>query len=405
MQKTERRINSMLQSTEAEVRLRGWFLLYKKMRNHLLNSFLARVKNLQVSEDLLQQLFLNMHKKLGEATLPQEIAPEAYVFSAARNLTMSFFRKERVEERYTDYLLQHQPINDVRELVEDKLIRRWERDEARKLLLQLPNERDRLLGLLRYIAELRPSQVYSLTGWAPQELNRRLRRIKKELYDMNANGGAHLPRANPWIQKVAFTNDKSPVSIAYLNIRPHNIYPESQNNLLKDLDVKSIDHLFDTYIIMLRLEGVDIQETTLHYTFMKRKHFNKDVFFEQGVINYTDYNANFQHVPEKGGWKEYLTLTGKNEYPGRIIGQSYNESGDWVGVEFVYPTLNIKTKKAINEKYFHYLMVPGSKEKTIFVYRTYPIKHAPFPEPASQMMTADTKAQAQPLSLQQSSTF
>jgi RNA polymerase sigma-70 factor (ECF subfamily) len=70
---------------------RIWELLSAKLRSFLLR----RVSDEQVAEDLLQETFVRIHKKLAEVEDVQRITP--WVFQIARNLVVDHYRRKSLD--------------------------------------------------------------------------------------------------------------------------------------------------------------------------------------------------------------------------------------------------------------------------------------------------------------------
>ncbi len=95
-----------------------WKLLSEKLRSFLLQ----RVSDPQVADDLLQETFLRIHKKLDDVHDEQRLT--AWVFQIARNLVIDYYRskgQERPTELPNDVAAPAQERENLNVLVEDWL--------------------------------------------------------------------------------------------------------------------------------------------------------------------------------------------------------------------------------------------------------------------------------------------
>jgi len=72
--------------------------LNRRWRPALMAFFLRRVRNPSEAEDLAQEVFVRMLKR-GE-----DVAPDAYIFQIAQNLLVDGMRKNRVRDRYKEWV-------------------------------------------------------------------------------------------------------------------------------------------------------------------------------------------------------------------------------------------------------------------------------------------------------------
>jgi len=93
--------------------------IYSQMGDQLLQYVDSRVQNREVSEEIVQDLFVSLWTRRGEFDI--RTAVEHYLFRAAKNKVLSYMRSEVVRRRYAEhfalFVAQHQG-NQTQELLD-----------------------------------------------------------------------------------------------------------------------------------------------------------------------------------------------------------------------------------------------------------------------------------------------
>jgi hypothetical protein len=161
--------------------------------------------------------------------------------------------------------------------------------------------------------------------------------------------------------------------VARINIFPQINRPDQQRQLLKDLDVSTLDKLWEVYVAMLRYEETDLTGPTLWLTFMPRKYFTQTVLLDKQPITYHAYIVTFKRELNATGWTPQMHLSQGIEFPGHIVDHIIDDENTIVGIDYEFPTLGLKARKAFTEKLFHYHCSPASRVATNYIYRLYPL--------------------------------
>lgn len=134
-----------------------------------------RLSNRERAQELTQETFMRAWQTLKEGAEVQSI--KAFLYRIAHNLVIDEYRKKK---EVSLEMLQESgfdpSINDTKELVEHAI----EKEKFLKALERL-DEDERHLIVMRYIDDLGPSEIASLTGERQNVISVRLNRAVKKL--------------------------------------------------------------------------------------------------------------------------------------------------------------------------------------------------------------------------------
>jgi RNA polymerase sigma factor (sigma-70 family) len=374
LNKKRAQYQKMMGSDSPEVRQKGWDGQFRLIRPKLYRTILGRTKSIQDTDDIIQETYLRIYQKFGEGKRYAKYV-EAVAFVTARNLCTDIDRKRK---KITISLDDDDTLTKRREdknaLPPDELLSyEWKRRDVIDLMLHIPNERDRLLALLRYNLGLRAQIIHLYTGWPTEIIYKRNQIIKENVKILYSNKDEYLAKQNPWSQNLSFTGQNTPLCVSYLNVFPCEFSYETQRSLMKDLDLANLNQLWRQYIAMLRYENIGTRDPALFLTFMPRKYFSEEVYYHGANIEYVDYLMGFDTVIENGTKKKKLILFNGTFYSGRITKHIHDENGRIIGIENEFPTLGIRIRKVFTEKNLNYIEFPTTKEDGFYAFQFSPI--------------------------------
>ena len=148
--------------------------LFESEESNLLRFAFSLTGRRAVAEELVQEVFLQLHAKWTEV---QE--PRAWLFRSVRNRAFHYLRKSRRETLESDD--DSAKIADSLSESPDELVARMETvAELRQLVSQLP-EKDRRLVQLKYFEDLKYRDISQRTGLTISNVGYRLHQILKKL--------------------------------------------------------------------------------------------------------------------------------------------------------------------------------------------------------------------------------
>lgn len=149
--------------------------LFDSEESNLLRFAFSLTGRRAVAEEIVQEVFLQLHAKWSEVK-----EPRAWVFRCVRNKAFHYLRKSRREvsgsEADEAWLLA-----DCSDETPDELIARMETvAQLRQLVSQLP-EKDRRLVQLKYYEDLKYRDISQRTGLTISNVGFRLHQVLKKL--------------------------------------------------------------------------------------------------------------------------------------------------------------------------------------------------------------------------------
>ncbi len=148
--------------------------LFDSEESNLLRFAFSLTGRRAVAEEIVQEVFLQLHTKWAEVS-----EPRAWLFRSVRNRAFHHLRKSRRETLGTDD--DTTQIADSLNETPDELIARMETvAELRQLVSQLP-EKDRRLVQLKYFEDLKYRDISQRTGLTISNVGYRLHQILKKL--------------------------------------------------------------------------------------------------------------------------------------------------------------------------------------------------------------------------------
>ena len=148
--------------------------LFDSEESHLLRFAFSLTGRRAVAEEIVQEVFLQLHSKWAEVN-----EPRAWLFRSVRNRAFHYQRKSRRETLGTDQDSMH--IADCLNETPDELMARMETlAELRQLVSQLP-EKDRRLVHLKYFEDLKYRDISQRTGLTISNVGYRLHQVLKKL--------------------------------------------------------------------------------------------------------------------------------------------------------------------------------------------------------------------------------
>jgi RNA polymerase sigma factor (sigma-70 family) len=368
--KDSSKIKQMLRSEQARNRREAIKLIFDGP-NRLIYKIFLQTGNVADADDLYQEFFLKMDRRFFEDKLSLQHEPISYILRAANNHFIDWYREQKKRKTISVVKFSDLPlaVHDCGNNPEAKFEKEATRRSTRQLLFHIENETDRFIAVLHYLFDLTQKKISLLTGYRTKFINNSFRRFKRQLLYIGKNKEHFLEKQHDWEELLSFTGEDLPISVALVNVSPENIAPESEIRLLRDLGISSQDEMLEQYIAMIRAESINSSNQMLHYTFMPRIFFSKDVFYYGMVIQYISYLIHFERVYLKSSWKDVLHFSNKLEFPGRVIGNYDDENKEWYEYIFAFPTLNMKSRKAFNYHLILYQKNPSSRKPTIYVYQ------------------------------------
>ena len=148
--------------------------LFDSEESNLLRFAFSLTGRRAVAEEIVQEVFLQLHAKWGAVR-----EPRAWLFRSVRNQAFHYLRKSRRETQGSDDDTTR--IADSLSETPDELVARMETvAELRQLVSQLP-EKDRRLVQLKYFEDLKYRDISQRTGLTISNVGYRLHQILKKL--------------------------------------------------------------------------------------------------------------------------------------------------------------------------------------------------------------------------------
>jgi RNA polymerase sigma factor (sigma-70 family) len=148
--------------------------LFDSEESNLLRFAFSLTGRRAVAEEIVQEVFLQLHTKWAEVH-----EPRAWLFRSVRNRAFHYLRKSRRETLGTDD--DSTIIADSLSETPDELFARMEMvAELRQLVSQLP-EKDRRLVHLKYFEDLKYRDISQRTGLTISNVGYRLHQVLKKL--------------------------------------------------------------------------------------------------------------------------------------------------------------------------------------------------------------------------------
>jgi RNA polymerase sigma factor (sigma-70 family) len=148
--------------------------LFDSEESNLLRFAFSLTGRRAVAEEIVQEVFLQLHTKWAEVN-----EPRAWLFRCVRNRAFHYLRKSRRETLGTAYA-DTQIVDSLHE-PPDELIAHMETvAELRRLVSQL-SEKDRRLVQLKYFEDLKYRDISQKTGLTITNVGYRLHQILKKL--------------------------------------------------------------------------------------------------------------------------------------------------------------------------------------------------------------------------------
>ena len=148
--------------------------LFDSEESNLLRFAFSLTGRKAVAEEIVQEVFLQLHAKWGAVR-----EPRAWLFRSVRNQAFHYLRKSRRETLESDDDTTR--IADSLSETPDELVARMETvAELRQLVSQLP-EKDRRLVQLKYFEDLKYRDISQRTGLTISNVGYRLHQILKKL--------------------------------------------------------------------------------------------------------------------------------------------------------------------------------------------------------------------------------
>lgn len=148
--------------------------LFDSEESNLLRFAFSLTGRRAVAEEIVQEVFLQLHAKWSEVH-----EPRAWLFRSVRNRAFHYLRKSRRETLGSDDVCAS--IADSSNETPDELIARMETvAELRELVSQLP-EKDQRLVRLKYFEDLKYRDISQRTGLTISNVGFRLHQILRKL--------------------------------------------------------------------------------------------------------------------------------------------------------------------------------------------------------------------------------
>ncbi|MEO1529903.1 MAG: RNA polymerase sigma factor [Planctomycetota bacterium] len=145
--------------------------LFESEETPLLRYAFALSGRREVAEEIVQEVFLQLHVRWDEVE-----SPRAWLFRSVRNRVYNHLRDNRRE--VSDDSEEDNP-RAVENETPDSLVQRWEVADALRGLLDDLNETDRTLVKLKYFEGLRYREISERTGLTVSNVGYRLHHILK----------------------------------------------------------------------------------------------------------------------------------------------------------------------------------------------------------------------------------
>lgn len=154
-----------------DITLRG---LFESEESPLLRYAFSLTGRRAVAEEIVQEAFLQLHKRWGQVD-----SPRAWLFRSVRNKAFNHLRDNRREELSGDSM--DDPNESSEELAPEDLLLRMEMVGVLRSTLDDLSETDRRIIELKYYQGLKYSQISEQTGLTVSNVGYRLHHILKFL--------------------------------------------------------------------------------------------------------------------------------------------------------------------------------------------------------------------------------
>lgn len=158
--------------------------LYKLYAKDILFFLYRLTKDIEISQDFLQETFVNFIKMFSDKDLPKDDKCKIYLFQTAKNLYINYYRKKKKEKL--------QVINKSQNFVEeqknlsnhqDNFLEKYDQDKERIFweLLNALDEEEKTIIILKYNIDMNLEEISKIVKKSVSTISRRLEKIKKKL--------------------------------------------------------------------------------------------------------------------------------------------------------------------------------------------------------------------------------
>lgn len=150
--------------------------LFDSEESHLLRFAFSLTGRRAVAEEIVQEVFLQLHAHWDEVN-----EPKAWLFRSVRNRAFHYHRKSRRETLSAEDESMH--ITDSEKETPEQMIVRMETEAELRRLIGLLPEKDRRLVQLKYFENLKYRDISERTGLTISNVGYRLHQVLKKLAD------------------------------------------------------------------------------------------------------------------------------------------------------------------------------------------------------------------------------
>lgn len=154
-----------------EITLRG---LFESEESSLLRYAFSLTGRRAVAEEIVQEVFMQLHKRWGQVD-----SPRAWLFRSVRNKAFNYLRDNKKEQLSGDQ--EDSPPEGADELSPEDMLLRMEAIGVLRSSLEQLNEMDRQIITLKYYQGLKYSEISEQTGLTVSNVGYRLHHILKFL--------------------------------------------------------------------------------------------------------------------------------------------------------------------------------------------------------------------------------
>ncbi|MCI0442530.1 RNA polymerase sigma factor SigZ [bacterium] len=148
-------------------------LIYRDFREPLKAFIGKRIRDPALTEDLLHDVFLRIHKEINSLKEQEKLAP--WIYTIARNVIIDFYRKRRESEQPSENLVdEQQMINDIPERLAPII---------RGMIDQLPKMYRQAL-ILADMEGIKQKEIAAKLGISVSGAKSRVQRARKMLKDL-----------------------------------------------------------------------------------------------------------------------------------------------------------------------------------------------------------------------------
>jgi DNA-directed RNA polymerase specialized sigma24 family protein len=377
-------LTAQLTSTDIKVRNVGWDMLYGEIYTELENYFYrcqrtgyTGLYRQHYASDLTHILWEKMHKRLSsEKPLEDDSVIERYIKTVAYKLVIEEGRGHAREPGFVDFDDIHSELPLIE--VEDKNVIEW-RENATLLCSHLKTDWERYYAHL-VILGLKPEEIHAVTGEGLNGVYNATKRIRRKITKMATELDYYEKIPSPWDNRLAFIGDSGGSLIVNLvNARPQRLDPESCQTLLKDLNVRTMDEVFDSFLVLAQIEDINPSnpQARILLSFTPRNSLSEALYLGKPV-DYVNYVPVFDVTKKNGGREQRLHLTQKFESSAYVHEQRvYDDQGEPIGWEWLSTDFQTTALKAYNPRIFHFCANPRSQRQTINLMRAYSRTNVP----------------------------